>query len=193
MKAVTWLLATALALALPAVGAQTVTAKGAEFAERIETEAGPLTLAGTGVAKYRVLFTVYAAALHVPEGTPRESLLAEDTPRSLTIEYFYDIDAADLARAADEVLERQLDDSERATIADAVDRLHRLYRPVSEGDRYRMTYLPGTGTRLALNGEVLGTVAGAAFARAYFGIWLAEGALSDSLRTALTEGLEPAG
>lgn len=181
-------LALVLAMAVPAQAA--VTISGARFAERIDTDAGALTLAGAGVAKYRVFFTVYAAALYVPSGTSKAAVLGRDTPRRLTIEYFYEITPDELIQAANTVLDRQLSVSEREAIAEPLTRFHDLYRGVEEGDRYTMTYLPGEGTRLALNGEPLGTIEGAAFARAYYGIWLADKALSDRLRGDLTERLD---
>lgn len=181
----------ALALAVPLANAAPVLEHGARFERTQQTEAGRLRLAGTGVATYRVLFTVYAAALYVPPWAPSSQVLDDDTPRQLAIEYFYDISTADLVRAANTVLERQLDDATRRELAPAIRRFHALYKPVREGDRYTMTYRPGHGTRLALNGRTLGSVPGAAFARAYFGIWLADGGLSASLRADLTSRLPP--
>lgn len=183
----------ALLLAAPAADALPVVEHGARFERTQRTEAGRLRLAGTGVATYRVLFTVYAAALYVPPGTPSSQVLDDDTPRQLAIQYFYDISRDDLVRAANTVLSRQLDQSAREALAPAIRRFHALYKPVTEGDRYTMTYRPGHGTRLALNGRPLGSVPGAAFARAYFGIWLADGALSASLRSDLTTRLSAPG
>jgi len=40
------------------------------------------------------------------------------------------------------------------------------------GDRYSLTYIPGKGTELALNGEHKGTIEGSEFAAALFSIWL---------------------
>ena len=45
-------------------------------------------------------------------------------------------------------------------------------RDVQKGDRYALTYVPGAGTTLALNGRPLGTIEGADFAAALFTIWL---------------------
>jgi hypothetical protein len=56
---------------------------------------------------------------------------------------------------------------------------------VKPGDRYALTYVPGVGTELTLNGSPLGTVAGADFASAVFAIWLGPKALDESLKTQL--------
>jgi len=171
--------------------AAAVEESGATFEERAELGGEPLVLAGTGVAKYRVVFTVYAAALYVPEGTAPDRVLAADTPRRLEIEYFYEIEPGDITRAANTVLERQLGDAAMAAIETRLERFQSWFRKVEEGDRYRMDYLPGEGTTLSFNGEPVGTVEGADFAEAYFGIWLGpEDPLSDGLRDDLIAGLE---
>ncbi|MBK9111219.1 MAG: chalcone isomerase family protein [Nitrospira sp.] len=54
------------------------------------------------------------------------------------------------------------------------------------GDRYGLTYLPGVGTELALNGERKGIVEGADFAAAYFAIWLGPDPINEALKEGLT-------
>ena len=47
-----------------------------------------------------------------------------------------------------------------------------LYEDVQPGDRYSLTYVPGIGTELALNGKPKGIIEGVEFAAAVFSIWL---------------------
>jgi hypothetical protein len=171
--------------------AQTVETHGAAFAETVRINDRPLALSGTGTVRYRLVFTVYAAALYLPPQTPEKAVLAADTPRRLTIEYFHDISASDIIRAADTKLAEQLSEAERERLAPSIERFHGLFNPVSDGDRYRMDYLPGKGTTLYFNGEPVGTVPGGDFAAAYFGIWLdADAPLSASLRRDLLAGVD---
>ena len=51
-----------------------------------------------------------------------------------------------------------------------------------------MTYLPGRGTELALNGTPLAVIEGADFAAAYFGIWLGPNSIDDRLKRDLLKG-----
>ena len=53
-----------------------------------------------------------------------------------------------------------------------IDYHNSLYEDVQPGDRYSLTYIPGRGTELALNGEPKGIIEGAEFAQAVFSIWL---------------------
>lgn len=165
---------------------------GAEFTRQITLANHPLTLTGTGVARYRVVFTVYAAGLYLPEGTERRNVLAEQTPRRLEIEYFHNISAEDIILAANTKLQAQRSSTELAALQPAIDSFHSLFQPVSDGDRYRMDYVPGIGTQLSFNGEPVGTVEGGAFASAYFGIWLDDASpLSRGLRDDLLVDIRP--
>ncbi len=156
---------------------------GARFAERVNVAETPLVLAGTGVAKYRIIFTVYAAGLYVPEQTAQANVLDVETPRRLEIEYFHNISAEEIIEAADIKLGQQLSADVLARLTPKIEQFHALFQAVSDGDRYRMDYQPGLGTELSFNGEPVGRVAGDEFASAYFGIWLdADNPLSDSLR-----------
>ena len=99
--------------------------------------------------------------------------------------YFQTIEAGDFVRAADHVLPDNVPPATIAALRPKIDRLHRMYRDVKPGDRYTLTYVPGVGTELALNGSPLGTVEGADFATTYFAIWLGSKPISDSLKSQL--------
>ena len=53
------------------------------------------------------------------------------------------------------------------------------------GQRYVFTYVPGQGLEMALDGEVLGKVAGDEFAAAYMSIWLSPMPVSKGLQEGL--------
>jgi len=179
----------AVMLVAPAMADATVEQNGARFDERIELAGEDLNLTGTGVAKYRIVFTVYAAGLYLPPSADADQALATDTPRRLEIEYFHDISAEDIIRAANTKLDEQLTPARQERLQPKIDRFHALFQAVTDGDRYRMEYIPNEGTRLAFNGKPVGQVAGGDFASAYFGIWLdANDPLSRGLRRDLLAG-----
>ena len=57
-----------------------------------------------------------------------------------------------------------------------------MYEDVKPGDRYSLTYIPGKGTELALNGEPKGIVEGSEFAAALFSIWLGKKPIDESFK-----------
>ncbi|MEX0385632.1 chalcone isomerase family protein [Spiribacter onubensis] len=185
-------IAGALLLLLPALALSAdVEQNGARFSKQIQLDDETLDLSGTGVAKYRIVITVYAAGLYLPADTKTDQVLSGDTPRILAIEYFHDISASDIIKAARTKLKEQLSSSELDRLEPKIKQFHSMYQAVSDGDRYRMDYVPGMGTQLLFNGKPVGTVEGADFAAAYFGIWLdADDPLSKNLRRDLLAGAD---
>ncbi len=146
-------------------------ARPPDFAPLVEQHGARMTLRGAAMLRVGYVFRVYWAALHVGEDAPTETVL-QDVPKRLEIRYLRRIAAADLTQAGDEAIRRQVPPDQLARLQPRIDAINRLYRDVQPGDRYTLTYVPGHGSELALNGTPLGRVEGADFASAYFGIWL---------------------
>lgn len=177
----------AAALWLVAQPTRAAVIEGVEFADQVSaSDSGDpvLRLYSMGLLRYRVVFRGYVAALYLPEGVSSAGALG-DVPRRLELSYFWSIAGDDFGRAADQLLRQTLPAAELTSLRSRIDTMHRAYRDVSPNDRYSLTYIPGTGTELRLNGKLLVTVPGADFARAYFGLWLGAEPLDVSLRDAL--------
>jgi hypothetical protein len=161
--------------------------EGVEFPESIKVGETSLPLFGKGLLRYRIFFRGYVGGLYLPPKTSAKRVL-EDVPKALELSYFWAIKGELFGEAATDLLLRQHGPARVAALRDRLDQMHALYKDVEVGDRYRLTYAPGVGTQLALNGKPLGTVPGADFARDYFGIWLGNDPLSADFRDALLEG-----
>jgi len=158
--------------------------EGVVFPDEIRASEDPshlLRIHGMGLLRYRVVFRGYVAALYLPNGVPGESAL-EDVPRRLELSYFWSIAGSDFAEAANQMLARELTATQLASLRPRIDTLHRSYKDVRPDDRYSLTYLPSVGTELRLNDELLTTIPGNDFAKAYFGIWLGNRPLDAGLR-----------
>ena len=131
---------------------------------------------------WRVFFNLYEAALFVPEGKTGEDVLAAKTPFHLEFNYLREIDKDIILKSADQMLDRNLSDSERTQIAERVAQINQVYTTVKRGDRSSLTFLPGEGTTLRINREPKITIEGEDFAQLYFRIWLGPEAISASLR-----------
>ncbi len=161
--------------------------EGVRFADRLQAGDVALRLNDVGLMRYRYVIKAYVAALYLGEKTPPANVLA-DAPKRLEIEYFYAIKATGFANATTEGIAANVPAETLATLRPRIDRLNTLYRDVKPGDRYALTYVPGVGTELALNGTALGTVEGADFAAAVFAIWLGPKAIDASLKAQLLGG-----
>lgn len=160
--------------------------EGVRFADRYQAGGVMLPLKGVGLARFLLTVKVYVAALYLGAGVPPERALA-DVPKRLELEYFQRIAGPDFGKAAEEVMAENVPASTLAALRPRIGRLHRLYEDVKPGDRYALTYVPGIGTELALNGVPKGVIEGDDFAAAYFAIWLGPRPISDSLKARLLE------
>jgi hypothetical protein len=110
--------------------------------------------------------------------------LATQQPLVLELEYLRALQG----RA---ITERSLQEMQRAgpiTQAQAqrwLAMMQRIFPDVQAGDRISGQHLPGIGARFWLNGQLLGHVDDADFARLFFGIWLSPSTSEPDMRLSL--------
>lgn len=143
-----------------------------------------LELKGTGTIHYLGIIRVSEAGLYLPPGIPPDAALS-DIPRRLELTYLHDIDRADFAASTRHWILKNVSKAEYRALAPRIAAFNALYADVRKGDRYALTYQPGIGTTLDLNGAVRGTVPGDDFAAALFSIWIGEQPLTRRLRADL--------
>jgi len=154
------------------------------FSDQASALGEPLQLRGAALFRWKWVVKVYATALYLPPGADRFDP-ADDVARRLEFNYLVGISGPDFGAAAEKLLARNFPAGTLAPLRDRLDRLASAYVDVRPGDRYALSYLPGVGTELTLNGRRLALVEGADFARVYFAIWLGERPLDDGLRDRL--------
>ncbi len=167
--------------------AHAITVEAVTFADSTVIGGKPVPLRNTALLRYLKFIKAYVAALYLPEGVKLEDVLT-DVPKRLEINYLVSIKGPDFGKGAAPTLERNQTPTELAKLQGRIDRLNSTYRDVKPGDRYALTYLPGRGTELALNGTPLIVIEGADFAAAYFGIWLGRESIDDKLKRDLLKG-----
>ena len=158
--------------------------EGVRFPSQLQTGEFELQLRGAGLLRYRTIFKAYVAALYLDESTHSDEILGENA-RRLEIEYFWSISADQFAKATVDGISRNVDAATLESLDSPIAAFNTLYEDVRSGDRYSITYLPGRGTELELNGESKGVVGGADFAAALFAIWLGPNPLDEGLRRKL--------
>jgi hypothetical protein len=166
---------------------QALTVENVTFADSITIGSKPLPLRNAALLRYLKFIRAYVAALYLPEGVKPEDVLS-DVPKRLELSYLVSIKGPDFGKGAEPTLKLNQTPAELAKLRDRIDRINAIYRDVKPGDRYALTYLPGRGTELALNGTPLTVIEGADFAAAYFGIWLGRDSIDDKLKRDLLKG-----
>lgn len=176
--------AAVVALLVAAGSVQAAEIEGVEFADQVKVGDVPLTLNAVGLLRYMVFIKAYVAALYLgPDVTPDEVLA--DKPKRLSITYFYAINADQFASSTKEAIRANVGEERYRALSEALDKFTALYQSVEPGDRYELTYLPGLGTELALNGKSLGRIPGAELGRAVFSIWFGDREIDADLKEAL--------
>jgi hypothetical protein len=158
--------------------------KNVQFNDSVTVDQYELKIKGVAILKWAMLFDVYAGAFYLPDGAQGRSW-SDDLPKSLELSYFREITGADFAETSYKLLQRNLTKPAYQAVAERLRIFCNLFQDIKPGDRYSLNYTPGTGTELRLNGLPLGSVPGADFAVAYFGIWLGDTPINDNFRDRL--------
>ena len=140
-----------------------------------------LKIRGAGVLRYMVFVKAYAGGLYLPEDVSSDDALSE-VPKRLEVEYFQAIKGKDFGPATRKMIAKNVDELTFQRLEPKIELHSRMYVDVKPGDRYSLTYIPGKGTELALNGEPKGTIEGSEFAAALFSIWLGSKPINESFK-----------
>ena len=155
-------------------------AEGKPFKDSYSFEDLKLRLTGEGLLRYWG-FKAYRGAFYLEEGVSADDALS-DTAKRIEIEYYRPIKGEDFGPATDKSIAKNVDSKTFQRLRPKIDYHNSLYEDVQPGDRYSLTYIPGRGTELALNGESKGVIEGADFAAAVFSIWLGPEPINDSFK-----------
>lgn len=175
-----WVILPLVLLLAPAPRAAEI--EGVTFAESVSVDGERLTLQGTALMRYMVFIRAYVGAFYLKNGITAENALAGNVKRQLVLHYFHGISAEDFAEATRVMIEKNVTAENFKNLKPKIESFNRLYRDVEPGDVYTATYVPGTGTSLALNGNRLGVITGADFSEAFFSIWLGETPIDEDFR-----------
>ena len=160
--------------------------EGVNFDDRYTTAGTSLALRGTGLLRVMVFAKVYVGALYLPEDCSSKLALS-DVPKRLEVEYFRSIAGDDFGFATHKKISENVDAQTYERLRSRIEYHNSMYQDVQPGDRYSLTYIPGKGTELALNGESKGVVEGDDFAAALFSIWLGSKPISESMKKELLD------
>ena len=182
MKPVSFFKTAVMALSLPlvALSVQAAEVAGKKFSETYVANGKTLQLAGTGLLRYWG-FKAYTGALYLEKEAAVDDVLS-DRAKRLELEYFRAIKGEDFGPATDKFIAKNVDAATYERLRPQIEYHNSLYEDVEPGDRYSLTYIPGRGTELALNGEPKGIIEGTEFAAAVFSIWLGSKPINNSFK-----------
>ncbi len=183
---------TLLVLALLAAPALAAEVAGVRVDDRARVEATDLVLNGAGL-RTKYFLNVYVAGLYLTEKKAGGAdVLALTGAKRISMQLMRDLSAKQLTEA----LELGIRDNTSSAEREALDgRLSELTATMNalhsakKGDLIALDWIPGSGTRIVLNGEPRGKIiAGEDFYRALLRIWLGDQPAQESLKKALLGG-----
>jgi hypothetical protein len=157
---------------------------GVTLPDTVQVGGKTLVLNGLGL-RTKMMVKVYVAGLYVTRKTADASAIVKaDSPKRIVMQFMHGASKNQMTDAFDESFENNTPDARKTMKAD-VDRLLGALEPVKPGDQMVFSYVPGTGTILAINGAEKMTIAGPAFAEMVFSVWLGPKPPNEGLKTGL--------
>ena len=183
--------AVAALLALPWGGAWTREMEGVTLPDEAVLAPGmpPLPIVGAGV--FRFFFRrYYVCALYLSRRpVDPADFLQLDAPRRIGMVMLRDVSAWEFLWGLDKGIADNTGHAERKVLEAALERLRGVIRGIGvlpEQARVHLDYLPGAGTRIAVNGvPAAAPIAGKALNDALLRVWTGERPLDETLKRAL--------
>ena len=158
----------AFAFALPLIAA---TIAGVNLENSVTVNNQPLVFNGGGIRK-KFFIKVYVGALYLPaKNNNATAIIATDAPRRQVMHFLYSVSKDQMCDAWEEGL-RDNTKNASAEVKAAFKTLCSWMEPIPKGNRLLLTYVPGTGTTVEVNGKTKGTLPGKATADAILATWI---------------------
>ncbi len=144
---------------------------GVTLEDSVQAAGQDWALNGLGLRK-KAIFKVYVAGLYLPEkNADAEAILAADAPRRMVMQFTRGVSANQLCDGWNDGLKGNTPEASDAVKKD-FETLCGYMDGVKSDEQVVFTYLPESGTEVAVKGTVKGTIEGKAFADALFACWL---------------------
>ncbi|HJQ41066.1 MAG TPA: chalcone isomerase family protein [Thermoanaerobaculia bacterium] len=158
----------AAAFALPALAA---TLAGVTLEDHVAVNNQQLVLNGMGLRK-KFVVKVYVGGLYLPaKQSNATTVIATDAPRRMVFHFLYSVSKSQMADAWEEGLE---DNTPNASpeVKTAFKTLQSWMEDIPKGNKLVVTYVPGIGTTVEVNGKNKGTLGGKATSDAIVNTWI---------------------
>jgi hypothetical protein len=165
------LLISSVLLAPATAPAAAATLAGVTLPDKAEAGGQALVLDGLAL-RTKFFIKVYVGGLYLPakERSPAK-VMGADAPRRMSFHFLYSVSAKQMCDAWDEGL---ADNSPSAPgeVKAAFKTLCSYMEAIPKGNEMVLTYLPGQGTQVEVNGKTKGTLPGKATADAVLATWI---------------------
>ena len=147
---------------------------------------GSLVLNGAGI-RTKMFFKIYLAALYLPTPVAEAKQIVEsEAAKRIEMRFIHsEVSKEKMDDGWQDGFSNNTSSAQMSRLADRLDQFKGMFGTMREGDLVWLDYLPGTGTRVTINGVEKGVITGHDFAVALFNVWLGPKPVTDSLKDAL--------
>jgi hypothetical protein len=159
---------------------------GVSMPDTIDVAGRKVFLNGLGVREATIFnVDVYVAGLYLehPSKDPK-AILASEEIKVIHMRFVRDVDRSDILSAYRDGFKRNAGGALQA-LQPRINRLLSWLPAFKDGGTLTVTYVPGQGTYVAVNGKQMGIIEGADFGRAMFAIWLGSRPPNGGLKSGL--------
>lgn len=161
----------AATLMLATVTASAATVAGVAVPDTTDAAGHKLVLNGAALRK-KLFIKVYVGSLYLQaKQNNAAAIIAADAPRRQVMHFLFNVDKGKMSEAWEEGL---ADNTPNASpeVKTAFKTLASWMEDMKEGQKIVLTYVPGTGTTVEVNGKNKGTLGGKAVADAILNTWV---------------------
>jgi len=180
---------TGIAAAAIAGGALAAEVAGVKIDDKASVGGKELVLNGAGV-RTRAVFKVYVGSFYLPAKATTASAALAAGPRRVQLNLLRNLSADQLVDALTDGLKDNTSEAEFAAIKPQTDELVTIMKSfgdVKEGNVVTLDFVDGA-TRIALNGQAKGQVAGEPFNQALTRVWIGDKPVQGDLKKAMLGG-----
>lgn len=171
MRKIGFGLAVVLLVIAPALDLLGGTLAGVTLPDTVQVGGRTLVLNGLGLRR-KYMVTVYVAGLYLEQrSSDANAILKSDAAKQVVMHFVRSVSKNQMVDAFNESFENNTPDASKNLKAEMSSFLGAL-EPVNDGDQMVLTYIPGAGTTLTINGKEKLTIAAPAFAPVLFSVWL---------------------
>ena len=169
-----------------AASVQAVDVAGVNIPDKASVGGQELVLNGAGV-RSRAIFKVYVGSLYVPAKVKSAADVYAKAPRRVQLNMLRDVGSDQMIEALSDGLNQANSAADAGAVKAQMAELAGILKSIGqlkEGNVLAFDYVDG-GTRVSLNGQAKGTVAGEAFNKALFNAWIGDKPVQDDLKKAM--------
>ena len=164
-------LAVLFLLAASTVNLNAASLAGVTLPDTVQAGGKTLVLNGMGI-RTKLMVKVYVGGLYLEQkSSDANAIIKADAPKQIVMKFVHGASKSQMTDAFDEGFRDNSPDAMK-TMKAQIDQLLGGLDAVKVGDTMVFTYVPGTGSSMAINGQNKVTVADPAFGPVLFSVWL---------------------